>query len=52
MALATHGPMAPPKYVFFWYIMTAQIYNKIQNAYALSGNQQYKFVSHTRLEKR
>ena len=25
--------------------MTARIYYKIQNAYALSGNQPYKFVS-------
>ena len=48
MALATHGPMGLHPYIrLFSYIMTAQIYYKMQNAYALLGNQQYKFVSHT-----
>ena len=32
--------------------MTAQIYYKIQNTYALLGNKQYEFASHTCLEKR
>ena len=31
--------------------MAAQMYYKIQNTYALLGNEQYDFVTHTCLEK-
>ena len=49
-SVATEAALKFNNYIL--YNMTAQIYYKVQNAYAISENQQYKFVSHTCLEKR